>query len=277
VNRAQPPRRRHRKEFIVTSTRRTAIATGSLLVIATVAALAADAIEPARTGTDHLTEVAEHSDRLAAAALLYLIAAGTCAGIAIALYPLLSKVNSALALGSVVFRTIEAVFYTVSVVALLSILHLGRQLAGAPTGDRAALHEIAGSLLGMRDVSTLAGAFAFCVAALMYYALFYRSRLVPRWLSVWGLAGALLFMSACMLALFSNNPVKGYAVLILPIAVQEMVLALWLLAKGFSASPDTSRPSTESSTVRSPVTSTDPVHVAVAETTVRAAALRARS
>jgi hypothetical protein len=141
---------------------------------------------------------------------------------------------------------IEAVFYVAAVVSLLSILHLGQQhLAAAPADNPAAIHEIADSLLSMRDHSTLAGVFAFCVGALMYYALFYRSRLVPRWLSVWGLAGALLMMSACLLALFSNNPVTGYTFLILPIAVQEMVLALWLLAKGFNPSPQTSGASTQ--------------------------------
>jgi hypothetical protein len=226
----------------VNSTRRTATATGALLIIATVAELAAAAIEPALTGSGPLTGVAEHPDRVAASALLHLIAAGTSVGIAIALYPLLKKVNAALALGSVVFRTIEAVFYIVSVVSLLSILHL----ATAPADNPAAIHEIADSLLSMRDHSTLA--FAFCVGALLYYTLFYRSRLVPRWLSVWGLAGALLFMSACLLALFRDSPVTGYTFLILPIAVQEIVFALWLLVKGFSPSPHTSGPSTESFT-----------------------------
>jgi len=44
-------------------------------------------------------------------------------------------------------------------------------------------------------------------------------------------------MTACLLALFSNSPVTGYTFLFLPIAVQEMVLAGWLLVKGLSASP----------------------------------------
>ena len=210
----------------------TAVATGTLFIVATVAALAAAAVEPARTGTDYLTGVAAHPNRLAAAALLYLIAAGTSVGIAIALYPLLKQVNAGVALGSVVFRSIEAVFYTGAVVNLLSILPLGQQLATAPADSRASIHAIADSLLSMRDRSTLAGVFAFCVGALMYYALFYRSRLVPRWLSGWGIAGALLMLTACLLALFSDSPVTGYAVLILPILVQELVLAAWLLIKG---------------------------------------------
>ena len=93
----------------------------------------------------------------------------------------------------------------------------------------------------------VAGVFAFCLGALMYYTLFYRSRLVPRWLSGWGVAGVLLMLTASLLALFSNSPVTGYTLLILPLAVQEIVLAIWLLVKGFNPSPLTPRASAESS------------------------------
>ena len=89
------------------STRRTSIETGALLILATIAALAAASLVPALTGTDYLMGVADHSHRLAAAALLYLIAAGASVGIAIALYPMLRDISAALALGSVDFRTVD--------------------------------------------------------------------------------------------------------------------------------------------------------------------------
>jgi Domain of unknown function (DUF4386) len=230
--------------------------TGALLITATAAVLAARAVEPALTGTGSLRAVAGNPDRLTAAALLYLIAAATSVGIAIALYPLLRKVNGALALGAVVFRTIEAVFYAASVVGLLSVLHLGQRLAAAPPDDAVAIHQIADSLLSMRDQANLIAVSAFCVGALICYGLLYRSRLVPRWMSFWGLLGALLLMSACLLALFSSNPVTGYTFLILPIAVQEMVLAGWLLIRGFGPTPSTSGPSTENSAAHSGTTAT---------------------
>ena len=121
-----------------------------------------------------------------------------------------------------------------------SILPVGRQLATAPADNHAPIQAIADVLLSMREHSTLVAAFAFTRGALMYYALFYRSRLVPRWLSGWCLAAALLMIAACLLALFSDSPVTGYTLLILPIAVQEMVLAVWLLVKGFSPPTPTS-------------------------------------
>jgi hypothetical protein len=238
----------------VNSTRRTSVATGALFIVATVATLAAAALLPALTGSDYLTGLAGHSGRLAAAALLYLVAAGTSVGIAIAVYPLLKRVDAALAIGSVVFRTIEAVFYTVAVVSLLSVLTLSQQLKTTPPNGSAPNRAIADLLLSVHDHATLAGVLAFTVGALMYYSVCYRARLVPRWLSGWGIAAVLLMITACLLALFTNSPVTGYTLLILPIAVQEMALAVWLLAKGFRPTPDTSAAWAEPSTLvpRSP-------------------------
>lgn len=96
---------------------------------------------------------------------------------------------------------------------------------------------------GTRGSTAAGSVLAYSTGALIYYAVFYRWRLVPRWLSVWGIAGVLLILTACLFALFRNNAVTGYALLIAPIAVQEDVLAVWLLVKGFSQSPLTSRAS----------------------------------
>ena len=89
--------------------------------------------------------------------------------------------------------------------------------------------------------------FGYNGGALSNYALFYRSRLVPRWLSGWGMAGVVLLMTACLQALFSDNLVTRYTLLILPIALHEMALAVWLLVKGFGPA---SHPSREESTAR---------------------------
>jgi len=80
---------------------------------------------------------------------------------------------------------------------------------------------------------------AFCLGALMYYAVFYRSKLIPRWLSVWGLIAIVLLLSAVFITLFDGDPYSISGTLIwlaLPIALQEMVLAVWLIVNGFNPS-----------------------------------------
>lgn len=218
------------------SSRKIAVMTGVIFVIATVAALVAASLVPDLTGADYLTNVSANATQVAAGAVFYLIAAFTSVGIAIAMYPLMKRSNSGLALGSVVFRTLEAAFYMVAVVSLLSVLTLSRQFATAGAADRASLQAIGNSLASVRDHAALMGVFAFCVGAFMYYFLFFQSRLLPRWLSGWGIVAILLMLTACVLALFSDSPVTGYILLALPIGLQEMVLGVWLIVKGFNPS-----------------------------------------
>ena len=198
--------------------------------------MAAAALLPTLSGPGYLAAVADRPGQVETSALLYLVAAGTSVGIAVTLYPLLREFDAALALGSVVFRTIEAVFYTVGVVSLLSVLTLGDQLATSPAGG-ASTRALADSLLSVRQHASLVAVFAFVTGALMYYLVFLHSRLVPRWLSVFGVVAVLLMAVACVLALFGNGDVTDYKVLAAPVFVQELALAVWLLAKGFSPAP----------------------------------------
>jgi hypothetical protein len=224
------------------SNRRLALTTGLLFLTATAAILLATAIEqPVLNGTDWLARILGNATQLSAAGLLEFIAAGASAAIAISLYPLLREWSVGLALGAVAFRTIEAVMYTLGAVGLLSVLTVGDQITIASGTDRLAFQAVGASLLALRQEAILAGVFAFGIGALMYYCIFYRSRLVPRWLSAWGIGGAMLMLVACLLALFSQSPVTSYTMLAAPIAVQEVVLAVWLIAMGFSASAQQSR------------------------------------
>jgi len=223
------------------TTRKIAVITGVVFIIATVAALLGSALTPVLTGTDYLTRVSAHTNQMAAGALLSLIGYFASAGIAVVMYPVLKKWNAGLALGSVVFRTIEAAFYMVGLVCLLSLLTLSQQFTSALAADRVSLGVIGGLLLSLRAHAGLAGVFAFSLGAFLYYYLFFQTRLIPRWLSGWGIAAIILMLAACVLALFSDNPVTGYILLAFPIFLQEMVLAVWLIVKGFNPSVSASK------------------------------------
>ncbi len=215
---------------------RAARLTGVLFIIATVADLLGAAVRPDLAGADYLIQVSAAGNRVAAGALLLLIAAFACAGIAVSMYPVLRKANTGLALGSVVFRTMEAVMYVIAVVSLLSLLTLGQQAVSAGPAERASLGAVGGLLLSLREHAALAGVFAFCLGAFLYYCALFQSRLIPRWLSGWGIAAIMLMTTAGVLALFNDEAVTEYVPLALPIFLQEMVLAVWLIAKGFRPS-----------------------------------------
>ena len=218
------------------STRKIAVMTGVVFIIATATSLLASALVGDLTGANYLAGLSANTNRVAAGALLYLVGHLACAGIALLIYPVLKKWNAGLALGSVIFRTIESVFYMVGVVCLLSLSTLGQQFTSAAAADNTTLQAIGGSLVSLHDHAGLVGVFAFCLGAFMYYALFFRSRLIPRWLSGWGIVAIILMTAACVLSLFSGNRITSYIPLAAPIGVQEMVLAVWLIVKGFDPS-----------------------------------------
>jgi hypothetical protein len=216
------------------SFRTIAVITGVIFIIATLAGILATPLTPVLTGTDYLARVSEHMNQADGGVLLWIVAAFTSVGIAIAMYPVLKERNAGLALGSVIFRTIEATFYMVGVVSLLALLTLGQQFATAGAAERASLQAIGNMLVSVHAHAALAAVFAFCVGAFMYYYVLFQSQLIPRWLSGFGIVAIILMMAACVLALFSGNRITSYIPLAAPIFVQEMVLGVWLIVKGFN-------------------------------------------
>jgi hypothetical protein len=123
-------------------------------------------------------------------------------------------------------------------VLLLVKVSEGFVQAGAPDGSH---YQTLGELLSAGYTvgeAMVPGVFAFSLGALMYYWIFYQSRLVPRWLSVWGLVGVILGIANGLYDMFGGIPNETISMALdLPIFVQEMVLAIWLIVKGFNTSP----------------------------------------
>ena len=81
----------------------------------------------------------------------------------------------------------------------------------------------------------------FGLSALILYTLLYQSRLVPRWLSAWGFIGGVMVLTAGVLRLFGESSTSPTSILLtVPIGINEMVLAVWLIVRGFNSSPTTS-------------------------------------
>jgi hypothetical protein len=223
-----------------TTDRKTAVIVGVLFITATAANLLSTSLTRSLVDApDYLRSLSASGDQILVGALLALIAALASASIAIALYPVLQRCNAGLALGSVGFRLIEGVFYIVDIIGLLLLLTLSQAFVKAGTpGD--SYFQTVGTLIqaGREWANFVVGVSAFSLGALMYYAVLYQSRLIPRWLAGWGVLGAVCSLVAAVSILFGLTPYSlPMIVLILPIAIQEMALAIWLIVKGFTA-PD---------------------------------------
>jgi hypothetical protein len=214
--------------------KKTAIIVGALFILGFAGIPSVALTGPILNTPDYLIKISANENQLILGALFQLIMAFACASIAIGLYPVLRRHNEALALGSVGFRIIEAVFLYVPAICLLALMTLSQEYVKAGTPD---FQTIGALLLAVRDwAGQVLAQIAFILGALMYYYVFYRSKLIPRWLSGWGLIAATLHLVGILLTMFgqigSFSTIQ--AVLALPIAVNEMVLAVWLIVKGFN-------------------------------------------
>ena len=230
---------------------RTATTTaGVLYIIGTVAGVLCKLLVqgPVRNAADLLAYAAEHSSRVATGALLILVMGLALAFVPVVLFPVLRRVDEVLAIGYLTLRgAVEAACYVISALAMLLLVPLsGVMSAGPGTASPAGVRL--GIFLIDSDAVGVVLSIVFCLGGAMFYALLLRSRLVPRWLAGWGLAGIPFYVAAFVLALYD---VIGYTstalnLLVLPLALQEMVLGVWLIVRGFRSAGGTTTPESAS-------------------------------
>jgi hypothetical protein len=204
--------------------RRAAALIGVLYIIGTVVlVLSLPVIGAGLTAAGGPSQVTAQSSRLAIGALLILFAGFSLAMVPVVFWPIGKRYNETLAMGYVVFRgAIETILYVLTALGYLLVIALGTQPGAAPL---VGLVNTVESVIG-EQVSAI----PFGLGALLFSFLLYRSRLVPRWLSAWGIVGAVLYIVPPIANMFGLS--LGF--LMAPTALQEMVMAVWLIAKGFS-------------------------------------------
>jgi len=225
------------------SHRKTAMIVGVLFIVATIAGMVgAIFLGPILDDPDYLVNTSAHENEVALGALLTLIMGVAVVGIAVMIFPILKNVNEGLALAYVGFRTLECVILIIVAMSYLSLLTLSQEYVGAGALDATSFEAQGAILLAQQEWSNVPADIVFGLGCLMVYYLLYQSKLVPRLLSAWGFIGGTLMLVTAPLGAFGvisflDTP---SVLLNLPIAVLEMVLAVWLIVKGFNPSAITS-------------------------------------
>lgn len=180
-----------------------------------------------------LVRVASHHDRLVIGALCVMAMGFFLAAIPVVMYPILRAHHPVLATGFVLLRgAVETVTYVATAAAWLLLAALGRDSVTSGSADAASSGTVARLLVKTQgSIAPDTTAIVFSLGALVFAFALYQTRLVPRWLSMWGIVGAVAYLAAPVLSLLGHA--AGY--LMAPLAVQEIVLAVWLIANGFDA------------------------------------------
>ncbi len=171
--------------------------------------------------------------------ILEIIVALAGIGTAVALYPVVKKQNEGVALGFIGSRVMEAGTIFADVVCLLTIVTLRRAGVGADglvTGK---------ALVVMYGLFRLGQNLMPAINDLLLGSLLYQSRLVPRVLPLLGIIGAPLLIANTIVVMFGITSGPLYLLTgigVLPIALFEFSLGVWLTVKGFNPSAIASLP-----------------------------------
>ena len=236
ASRVQPDGGSDIQEVVAGPPRGTAIVVGVLFIIATAFLFIGGALyEPILESGDVLETAFPERTTAIAGLLIEFICVMAILLIPVFLFPVLKRQNEALALGYTGFRFLEVVLFLALEANLLSLVWVSESYLDSGSS---AFDSILASIRAENDALFFVYVIVFTLGALVLYGLFYQSRLIPRWLSVWGLAGAAFLLIGVVLMLLdvvTGTAFDSEVIWAPPIAVQEMVMAVWLIFKGFDA------------------------------------------
>jgi hypothetical protein len=231
-----------KKEKKMNTYRKIAIIVGALYLTVNVVAgpLGIALTESTLAAPDYLAQVSANETQILIGALLVLVMAVADAGIGSVVYPVLKKRNVSIAIGYFGARIVESMIFVISAISLLLLLTLSREFIQAGAPNASYFQTLGELLLAARDWAghVVLDVAVFPLGAMLFYYVLYQSKLVPRWLSGWGLVGAVLYWAASLLVMFALIiPLSTiHIVLQAPLGLQEIALAVWLIVKGFNPS-----------------------------------------
>ena len=225
------------------SIRKIAVIVGVLFIIAFVFDLLAMAIsEPILNAPDYLNIVYQNKMQIIIGTLFEFFAACAIVLIPIMMLPILRQHSESLAFGYVGFRLLEGILFIFAVIKSLSLISLSQEFISAGAPDTSYFQTLGNSLQAQNHWSTLVYIIVFTLGALMFYSLLYKSKLLPRFISVWGLIAVSLLLAGALVGLFGFIHTSKIMIFFgPPVALNELTLSVWLFAKGFNPSAISSK------------------------------------
>jgi hypothetical protein len=118
----------------------------------------------------------------------------------------------------------------------LTILSLSDEFVSVGSPTASSFQTLGTSLLAERYWAFQMVSITFVLGALMFYTMLYQSKLIPRFISIWGLLGAAVVLANTVLDMLGFPPGNLGVVMLL----NELFLGVWLIVKGFESSAITS-------------------------------------
>jgi hypothetical protein len=220
----------------MTTNRRAAILVGILYILGTVFGILSGALTSSIfSDNSYLVKIFQNQTQVRLSAMAVLCMGISLAFLAIIMYPILKETNRTLALIYLVFRSgIETITYIITAISFLLLITLS-VFSNSVIGNSIDISLTGGLLKSISGFPITV--FIFSIDAFILYVLFFENRLIPRWISIFGLIAIILHFLTGVLVLFDiqNSESTVNTIMNLPIFLQEMIMAVWLIVKGFSS------------------------------------------
>ena len=224
----------------INSLKRRSIFAGILFLVQMIAASVSHSaiLVPILGKSDFLANVSANSNKVIFAMLLDLVCGLSVFGISVILFPILRKFSESIAFWYVGLRLNEWICAVISGVFLLTILSISKEYVLVGTPEHSYLQTMGNYFLEARGITRTLMLLGFCFSASLFYYLLFKTNLLPRFISIWGLTGVLLLFIEIMSNIFGHS--LGGIIIMLPMGLNEIFLGIWLMAKGFNSSAITS-------------------------------------
>jgi uncharacterized protein DUF4386 len=181
-----------------------------------------------------LLNAASYPRQLGLAVLLGLLIEALWVAIAIAMFPLFWQRTRGVALWFVVLAAVVLAAAVVEGIGVMSMVSVSQAHARASAGERELLQAVRVVVASGRNWAHYSGRLLDGVTILVFYGALYRFALVPRALAGFGVIAAVLMLTSITLPFFGLDVVFP---LLAPLGLSQLILAAWLLARGFRGQP----------------------------------------
>lgn len=192
-------------------------------------------VVPAVESIDYLKEGFPNRNQVMIGAIFQFLLVPIYIGFSLVLFKILKNYNENSAVGFVGFRFIAGAFQIIGVILLPLFIYLSK-LYLSSTGESLEYYVSLGDMLKIaRDLTNHLGVMVTTgLGNLFLYYILFSGKIIPKWLSIWGIIGNILIILASFLILFQFVDVIStvYIAIVTPLVIQELILAIWLIMKG---------------------------------------------
>ena len=193
---------------------------------------------PVIFGTDFLTDTAMNKTEVIVSVLLGLVGVAISISIVVLFLPIFKKYNYSAAFCYLGLSIVAFAIGLIDKVSIMAILSVSEEYLKAGSPDSEQFKILGNVFYQIRWWTHYLDILIAGLPLVVFYYILYQSKLIPRFISVWGLIGVMLMLTVVLLAIFDQGTIM---ILFLPLGLNQLFLSIWFIVKGFSLSYEESK------------------------------------